>query len=109
MLSSKLTTDASVLGLSAHIPVFDVPKTLARGAVHELAEWHRVHGDAHPDRVQIVLDLPRGGGPGGLVRRRDGEGELLPALVTDAVTVVVLPIGPVQQRDRVLGGVCVAG
>src|SRR5438132_6399159 len=29
-LSSKLTTDASMLGLRSHEPVFDVPKTLAR-------------------------------------------------------------------------------
>src|SRR5207247_7587433 len=99
------------IGIARHRDLDEqrIERPLARDTVHELAEWHRVHGEAHPDRVQIGLDLPRGRGPGRLVRRRDGEGELLPALVTDAVTVVVLPTGPVKKRDLFLGGGCVAG
>ena len=73
-----------------------IERPLACHAVDELAKRHRIDRHAHPDRVQIALDLRCRRGPRRLVRRRDREGELLPALVADAVAVVVLPIGRVQ-------------
>src|SRR5207253_1366714 len=58
--------------------------------------------------IQVLLD--RGGRRGArrLVRRGDRERQLLPALITDSVAVVILPVGAVQQRFRVLDRVRVA-
>src|SRR5207247_5246753 len=55
MLSSKLTTDASVLGLSAYIPVFDVPKTLAR--VGQRRDALSLHLRAL--RVEVVAEVQK--------------------------------------------------
>src|SRR5438132_12769257 len=53
MLSSKMMTGASALRLCSHVPVFDVPKTLAR--VGQRSDAQSLHEPAL--RIQVVAEI----------------------------------------------------
>src|SRR5437899_13001069 len=53
MLSSKMTTDASALGLRPHVPVLDVPETLSR--VGERSDAQPLHQATL--RVEVVAEV----------------------------------------------------